>query len=134
VAFVDRRNEMLRLGLLLIAAILFELFILSRVTFSLLATSAEWALWLHFIVLLVPRLLAMVLLVASAGPFQRLPWFAAFLAAYGAVLLVSFNRVETFVNWDSSVAAMRATLPYIAGVCGAVFGFWIRRPLTKSAT
>jgi hypothetical protein len=126
-SFAKSGNEKLRLLLLVMAAIVVEIFVLSGAMFSLLKTSAQWSLPLHLSVLVLPRFAVMTLLVAVMGPFQTRLWFGVFLALYAILLLVRFNQAEVIVEWTSAVGASRATLPYLAGFAGAICGFWLRR-------
>lgn len=130
-AFASARQENSRWLLLAGGAAILEIFVLSGTMFSLLKTSAQWPPPLQLLTLMVPRFVVMALLTTALGPFRKRVWVAAFLVLYAALLLVRFSQAEAFVNWDSTIAASRATLPYLAGFAGAVFGIWLRR---KAAT
>lgn len=126
-SFANAGNEILRLLVLAIAAVVLEIFVLSGMMFSLLKTSAQWSLPLQLLILALPRFAVMTLLVAVLGPFQQRLWSGVFLALYAVMLLIRFNQAEVFVDWSSTIGASRATLPYVAGLAGAIFGFWLRR-------
>jgi hypothetical protein len=126
VSFANAGNEKLRLLVLLIAAVILEVAVLSGAMFSLLGASAMWSPPAQLLALVVPRFLVMLLLVAALGPFRNRLWFGVFLALYAVLLLVRFKQAEAFVAWDSAIGASRATLPYVAGIVGAILGFWLR--------
>jgi hypothetical protein len=126
---------LLWLAVLVTVTALVEWQVLSPITFRLLAVSAEWPIVLHLFVLMLPRFLLMMLITIFASPFPGTLWVVAFIGTYVLVLLALFFRVETYVNWGNPVAVMRATLPYIAGFCGAALGVWLRRrPLALSSS
>lgn len=124
--FASLGNEKLRLLTLVIVSAAIELFVLSGSMFSLLKTSALWSPPLQLLALLLPRFVVMTLLVVALGPFRK-GLRVGFLALYALLLLVRFSRAEAYVDWGSTIGAGRATLPYVAGPVGAIFGFWLRR-------
>lgn len=129
--FASAWNEKLRLFTLVIAAAILEIFVLSGSMFSLLETSAPWSPPLQLLALMVPRFVVMTLLVVALGPFRRGLW-VGFLALYALLLLVRFSQAEAYVDWGSAIGASRATLPYAAGLVGAILGFWLRRTVVAS--
>jgi hypothetical protein len=126
VGFANSRNENARLLVLAVAVAVLEIVVLPRVMFGLLKIAAQWSPPLQMLVLMIPRLAIAAVLVAALGPFRQGLWFSVFLVLYTVVLLVRFNQTEIYVNWDSAIAVGRATLPYLAGLAGAVLGFWSR--------
>ena len=125
--FVSARTEVRRLMLLAAAALTIELVMMPELMFKLLTASREWSVLLQLLALLSPRFVVMLVLVLMCGPFRKTLWFSGFLVAYVALLVVQFFRAEVFVEWSSATAASGATLPYVAGVVGALLAFWIIR-------
>lgn len=121
------RNEIIRFLGLLIATAVLEIFVLSGTMFRLLKISALWPLLPQLLVLAMPRFVVMALLVAALGHFRKRLSFLVFLVAYTVLLLVRFDQAEVLVDWGSTIGASRATLPYIAGLIGAVLGIWLGR-------
>src|SRR3569833_1051618 len=120
--FSDAGNERGRLLVLVIAAAIIEILIISGTMFSLLERTAQWW-WPHtMLALALPRFSVMTLLAALLGPFQQWRWFGMFLALYALLLFVRFNHAEVFFDWSSAIGASRATLPYVAGLAGAILG------------
>ncbi len=123
--FASTRNESARLLALVVAVAALEIFVLPRVMFGLLKTSAQWSSPLQVLALMMPRFATMTVLVAALGPVRRGLWFSGFCGVYAVLLLVRCNQSEVYVDWSSTTAAARATLPDVAGLVGALFGFWL---------
>lgn len=113
-------TERRRLLLLTAAAVAAELFLLPQIMFELVVVSSQWAVAMQLLILCLPRFGVMLALVGLFGPFRKGRWFGAFLAAYIMLLLLNFYQIEAYVNWSSGIAASQATLPYVAGVVGAL--------------
>jgi hypothetical protein len=128
--FTSMRNESTRLLVLAVAVAVLEIIVLPRAMFGLLKAAAQWSPPLQMLVLMLPRLVVVSVLAAALGPFRKALWFSGFLGLYAVWLLVRFNQTEVYVDWDSAIAVGRATLPYVAGLVGAVLGFWLRRGAT----
>jgi hypothetical protein len=127
VTFANERTELRQLLLLAAASLAVELFLLPGMMFRLLAASAEWPVPLQLLALFLPRFIVMLALVLLFGPFRKGLWFGGVLAAYTALAVVRFYQSEAFVDWNSAIAASRATLPYVAGIVGTILAFWLRR-------
>lgn len=125
-SFTSASNEKLRWVLLAIGAALLEWTLLGHAVFKLAVATAQWSEWAQVFAVAMPRLVAMALLVAVFGPYQKLRWFSLFMVVYAALLLVRFQQIEVFVAWSDAIAASRATLPYVGGIAGALFGFCSR--------
>lgn len=103
--FANSSNENLRLLLLAGIAAVLEFLLVPRLVSGLLLQSAQWPIWAHLLVI----------------------------ALYAVLLLVRFNQGEVYVNWEDTVAGVRATLPYLAGLVGIAMGFWVRRGRAATA-
>ena len=123
----SERDDLVRALGLLIGAAVFEIFVLSETMFRLLKALAQWPLFPQLVILALPRFVVMALLVAVIGRFQKRSLFVVFLVTYAVLLLVRFDQAEVLVEWDSTIGAGRATLPYVSGLLGALLGFWLRR-------
>ena len=129
------RNEAIRLLGLLIAAALLEALVISGAMFRLLVASAQWSPPPQLLVLALPRFVVMAVLVGALGRFRKLWSLLVFLVAYAGLLLVRFDQTEAFVDWENTLGASRATLPYLGGLIGAMLGLWLgRRAVISRAT
>lgn len=124
---INVRGEIVRVLGLLVAIVVLEVLVLSEIMFRLLAAVTQWPVFPQLLISVVPRLVAMAVLVGVLGRFRSRWAFLIFLVAYSGLLLVRFDQSEVFVDWGSTIGASRATLPYVGGLIGVVLGFWIGR-------
>jgi hypothetical protein len=127
VNFAKPNNEMTRLVLLLGITAVVELFVLPRFSTELLEQSSQWPMAAHLLAISAPRLVLTAILVALLGPFLRRSSIGVFVAVYGLLLFARFWQTEVYVDWENTVAATRAIVPYVAGLLGALVGFGARR-------
>ena len=99
--------------------------------FAILASDAVESLWRLLPLLSVPRLIVGLCagLVLAVVDNRTMRWVA--FGAYAVLLLWSFARHETYVDWRDPHAAARAVIPYVAGLAGMGLGFALRRPVRR---
>jgi hypothetical protein len=118
-------NEMRNALGLLFAVALVENLLLPGVLIWLPVATASWPPFASLLALAMPRFVTMVLLTSVLGRFREKLSLAIFLVLYAGLLVFRFTRAEVFVNWSSTIAVSRATVPYVAGLLGSLLGFWL---------
>jgi len=127
-------KEMLNVLGLLFAVVMIEYFLLPSVSFWLAESTASWPLFASLPVSAIPRFVTMVLLTSVLGRFRRKSTLAIFLVLYIYLLFFRFTKAEEFVNWNSTITVTQVIVPYVAGLLGALLGFWLTAKRRFQAT